>query len=170
MKSLLFLLPLTIILSCATPPAAKSVPPWVINPQAAYPEADWLWAVETGSDRTIAENAALNALAQVFKVDVQGISRSNQVLTNKVQRSGGKETSETLQIRSLSQEVTAVAEVSGLIGVQRDVWTGSLDGLVYASARMNRTEGAVRYRALIQENEALIGSLKEAADKTGGTF
>jgi hypothetical protein len=159
-----------LLLSCATQPAAKSAPLWVTNPQAAYPDADWLWAVETGSDRTTTENAALNALAQIFKVDVQGITRSNQALTNKVQRSGGKETSGTLQIRSLSQEVTTVAEVSGLIGVQRDIWTGSPNGLVYASARMNRREGAVRYRALIQENEALIGSLKESVNNITGTF
>jgi hypothetical protein len=143
---------------------------WVTNPQAAYPDADWLWAVETGSDRTTAENAALNALAQIFRVDVQGVTRSNQVLTSKVQRNNRKETSETAQIRSLSEEVTAVSNVFGLIGVQRDVWTGSPDGLVYASVRMSKTESAARYRVLIKENEALIGSLKEAANKADGTF
>jgi hypothetical protein len=35
---------------------------------------------------------------------------------------------------------------------------------------MNLTESAIRYRALIRENEALIGSLKETANKTVGTF
>jgi hypothetical protein len=73
-------------------------------------------------------------------------------------------------MRNLSNEITAVSEVSGLIGVQRDVWTDGRGGLVYASARMNRAEGATRYKALIQENEKLIETLKASAKRASGTF
>jgi hypothetical protein len=35
---------------------------------------------------------------------------------------------------------------------------------------MNRAEGAARYTAMIEENEALISTLKESAQKASGTF
>lgn len=103
-------------------------------------------------------------------MDVQGITKANQILVNKVQRNKGKETSESVEMRNFSNELTAVSEVSGLIGIQKDFWTDSRSGMAYASARMNRVEGAARYTAMIQENEALISALKESAQKASGTF
>jgi hypothetical protein len=170
-KLLVFPLALLFFSCGTTPPATTNkAPPWVANPQDAYPDSDWLCVVETGRDRITAENAALNALAQTFRLDVQGITRANQELVSKVQRNSGKETSESTQISNLEMEVTTVSEVSGLIGVQKDFWTDSRSGLIYAGARMNRTEGAARYRALIQENEKLIETLKASAEKASGTF
>ncbi|GHV49675.1 hypothetical protein AGMMS49579_02300 [Spirochaetia bacterium] len=161
-----------LFLSCGTtgPAATGKAPLWVTNPQDAYPDSDWLCVVETGRDRITAENAALNALAQTFRLDVQGITRANQVLVSKVQQSRGKENSDAERIGTLAMEITTVSEVSGLIGVQRDFWTDSRSGQVYASARMQRAEGAARYGALIQENEKLIETLKASAKRTSGTF
>ncbi|GHU77951.1 hypothetical protein FACS189462_1200 [Spirochaetia bacterium] len=172
------LIPLALLLfSCGTTGPASGTnasggkaPLWVDNPQDAYPDSDWLYAVETGKDRNATESAALTSLVQLFGVDAQAVTMSSQDLVNKVQRSNGKETSETAEIRRLSQDLTTIAAVSGLIDVQRDVWTDRQDNTVYASARMNRAEGAVRYKALIEENEALINNLKASAEKTAGTF
>lgn len=112
----------------------------------------------------------MTALVRVFKVDVQAITRSSRVIENKVQRKKGKETGETGEDRKLLQELMTVSAVSGLAGVRRDVWADKRNNVVYASARMNRAEGAARYTALIQENEALIRSLQEAAEKASGSF
>lgn len=171
----LFPFALLLLLSCGTTHPETNIaegkaPLWVTNPQDAYPESGWLCVVETGSDRNIAESAALNSLAQVFRLDVQGITMANRELGSKVQRNQGKEISESAQISNLAMELTTVSEVSGLIGVQKDFWTDNRSGLIYAGARMNRAEGAARYRALIQENEELIGVLKDSAKRTSGTF
>jgi hypothetical protein len=54
-----------LLFSCTTTGPASGAntatgkePPWVANPQDAYPDSDWLYAVETGSDRNAAETAA----------------------------------------------------------------------------------------------------------------
>jgi hypothetical protein len=135
-----------------------------------YPASQWLVSVERGVDKNAAESAALNALAQTFKVDIQGVTKANQVLINKLEQSKGKEKSETLQLSNLSQETVAISQVSGLIGIERDIWTDSRDGVVYACVRMNRKESVARYTALIKENEALIETLKTTAANIPGTF
>jgi hypothetical protein len=168
-RTRLSLFPLALLLSCASTPAGNP-PLWVTNPEDAYPGRDWLCVVETAAGRNTAEDAALTALARTFRLDVQAITRTHQELLNTVQRKGGKETSGTTEMRRLENELTAVSEVSGLIGVQRDVWAGGKNGVVYASARMNRAEGAARYTALIQEHETLINMLTASAENAGGTF
>ncbi|GHT91698.1 hypothetical protein FACS1894140_2700 [Spirochaetia bacterium] len=164
--------------SCATSPASDSVavasdaqasPLWVSDRNAAFPDRLWLCVVENARDKDTAQASALNALAQVFKTDVAGVTTAINEYTNAVASSGKKKIATFVESKDFAQEVTASTSVAGLVGVETDVWTAK-DGTVYANARMNRRECAARYSAMIRENEGIIRRLKEDAAQNNGTF
>jgi hypothetical protein len=161
-----------LLFSCATSSALKEADPkqeaplWVNNKGAAYPEAEWMCAVESRADRETAEAAALAGLVGPFQLDVKSVTETNQRFRQMVEGGGGKET--FTQSKDFEQELTATSNVAGLVGVERDFWTAGGD--VYAIARMNRKECAARYSAMIRENSSIIRSLKEEAERMPGTF
>ncbi|GHT61208.1 hypothetical protein FACS1894109_19590 [Spirochaetia bacterium] len=155
--------------SCATAPAAGPAPLWVSDRNAAFPDSQWLCVVERARDEHTAQAAAMNALAQVFRTDVQGISSAYQDFAQAAASSGKKKIAAFSESRDFAQEVITRTNVTGLIGVQSDVWT-TKDGTAYANARMNRPESAARYTAIIRENERVIALLKEEATNAPGTF
>lgn len=148
---------------------AQTAPAWVINQAAAFPDKDWLSVVETGKDRASAQTAAMNALARVFKTDVQSMTRAYEQFAQAVSESDNKKIATFSESQDFAQEVKTSSNVTGLIGVQTEVWTAA-DGMVYANARMNRKDCAARYTAMIRENEQVIRLLKETAAKNPATF
>jgi hypothetical protein len=168
---------LCMIASCATASGGKSAaaasagkaPLWVSDRNAAFPDSQWLCAVESAQDKNTAQAAAMNALARVFRTDIQGISSSYQEFAHVAASSDKKKIAAFTESRDFAQEVTTSTNITGLIGVQSDVWTAK-DGTAYANARMNRRECAARYAAMIRENEGVIGLLKEEAARAPETF
>jgi hypothetical protein len=148
---------------------AQTAPAWVSNQAAAFPDRDWLSVVETGKDRETAQNAAMNALARVFKTDVQSMTRASQEFAQVVSESDNKKIATFSESQDFAQEVNTSTNVTGLIGVQSEVWTAA-NGTVYANARMNRRDSAARYTAMIRENERVVRLLKETAAANPGTF
>jgi hypothetical protein len=125
--------------------------------------------VESAADRNAAEAAAMNSLAQSFRVDIQSATEANQSLVSHIRRNNNESISESAEYRRFTQNLNAFSSVSGLIGVEKEFWTAG-NGTVYANVRMNRAECSVRYQRAIEENENLIGLAKEKADAAGGTF
>jgi hypothetical protein len=159
----------------ASPPANASAgnqqktPLWVTDREAAYPNGEWLCAVESGRSKNEAEAAALSSLAQSFRVDIVASAKASQAFFSAAHKSGGKTMRETEEFSGFSREVNAVSQVAGLIGVERDAWV-SPSGEVWAAARMNRAESAARYGSLAAENEKLIALLLANAQSMPETF
>jgi hypothetical protein len=122
--------------------------------------------VESAAGRNSAEAAAMNALAQSFRVDIVSATRAGQSLVSRIRRSGKESISESAEYRQFTQNLSAFSRVPGLIGVEKDFWT-SRDGTVYANVRMNRAECSARYQSAIEENENLIRLSKEKAEAAG---
>jgi hypothetical protein len=148
---------------------AQTPPTWVTNQAAAFPDKEWICVVETGTDRTATQNAAMNALARVFKTDVRGMTNAYQQFAQAVSESGNNKIATFTESKEFAQEVTTSTNVTGLIGVQSDAWTAA-NGMVYVNARMNRKDCAARYTGMIRENERVIRLLKESADQMPATF
>jgi hypothetical protein len=152
---------------------AQAAPSWVANKEGTFPDRDWLCVVESARNRQEAQSAAMNALARTFKTDVQSITAAaqqvSQVINDTGGDTGGRKIASFNESRDFAQEVVTSTNVTGLIGVQSDVWE-SADGRVYANARMNRRQCATRYTAMIHENLAVIRALQEDAVRTMGTF
>ncbi|GHV46503.1 hypothetical protein AGMMS49546_34620 [Spirochaetia bacterium] len=164
-----FLPAVLLLLSQRSFVSAQTAPQWVNNKAAAFPDAQWICVVESGRDRNAAQGAAMNALAQVFKVDVQAMTNTAQSFARTVEGSGDRKIAAFTENKAFAQDVTASSNVSGLIGVQSDYWTAS-DGTVYVNARMNRRECAARYSAMIGENDKVIGLLKQEAERSPASF
>jgi hypothetical protein len=160
---------------CGSSPAAaprngaKTPPLWVMDKNAAYPESEWLCAVEDKPDRKAAESAAVISLAGIFRVDLNAVTTANEEFTRTVSSASGKDVSVSSSSRSLAQELVSTSNVSGLIGLQVESWTAPY-GKVYANARMNRRECSARYLSMMRENEKVIRQLKDDAAKDPATF
>lgn len=156
--------------ACATAAGSgNNAPLWVTDTEAAYPDKDWLCFVESGASKAAAEAAALNALAQSVRVDVQSVTAASQSMVRDIQKNGGKAVSRSAEFASFTQEINAASSVQGLVGLERDFWTAK-NGEVYALVRMNRAQCAARYQPLIAENEKLIALLLGRAEELRGTF
>jgi hypothetical protein len=90
-------------------------------------------------------------------------------MVSQITRNNKKVISERAEYQRFAQDVTTVASVSGLIGVEKDFWTAA-NGEVYAVVRMNRAECAARYKSMITENERLITTLLKEAQEISGTL
>jgi hypothetical protein len=140
-----------------------------MDKEEAYPEREWLCFVEFAADRNTAEAAAMNALAQSFRVDIKSAAQASQTLTSRIHHTNKESISESAEFRQFAQNLTLFSQVSGLTGVEKDIWTAP-NGTVYVNARMNRTECSARYTAAIEENEKLIALLTAKAQAAAGTF
>ncbi|MDR0473098.1 MAG: hypothetical protein LBH43_05465 [Treponema sp.] len=177
-KNLLFsLIAVLILVSCAgSPPvkndsSSKPQPPlWVTDIGTAYPNSEWLCAVEQDTDPKIAERTAISRLAQIFRVDLNSVTSASRQLAEAISNVQNKTYLVQVQSSSLSQELVATSVVSGLIGLQVESWKNPYDGQTYANARMNRRECSARYADMIRKNENVIQSLKEEADRYPATF
>jgi hypothetical protein len=125
--------------------------------------------VENARNRQEAQSAAMNALARTFRTDVQSITAAAQQFSQVINDNNGRKIASFSENKDFAQEVVTSTNVTGLIGVQSDVWE-STDGRVYANVRMNRRQCAARYTAMINENLTVIRALKEDAAQTMGTF
>jgi len=137
---------------------AQAVPVWVNELEKAFPSKDWVAVVAQGSSQPQAESAAMNALARAFKTDVASLSQSSQKFSQIVNEAAGKKTVSFEESKNFSQDINTSTNVSGLIGVQIDVYRAP-DKTVYVNARMNRRECAARYSGMIRENAATINRL-----------
>jgi hypothetical protein len=141
----------------------------VTDKEAAYPDREWLCFVESAADRNGAEAAAMNALAQSFRVDIRSATEDNQTLVSQIRRNGKQSIGESAEYRQFTQNLGAFSSVSGLIGVEKEFWTAR-DGTVYANVRMNRAECSARYQSAIEENESLINLIRKRAEAAAGGF
>ncbi|GHT85687.1 hypothetical protein FACS1894137_10290 [Spirochaetia bacterium] len=165
----LYLFSLMALLLAGQKSFAQTAPLWVTNAEAAFPAGQWLCVVESARDRNTAQSNAINALARVFRTDVEAMSSAYQSFAQVVTESGNKKIATFTENQNFAQDVKTASNVSGLIGVQSDYWTAR-DGTVYANARMNRQECAARYSAMIGENERVIRLLKEEAARSPASF
>jgi hypothetical protein len=125
--------------------------------------------VEEDKDKNTAQSNALNALARIFRTDILGITDAYLEWAQVAAGTENKKVTSFTENREYAQEVITTSNVTGLIGVQSDVWTAK-DGTAHANARMNRAECAARYSAMIRENEKVIRLLKEEAARNPETF
>jgi hypothetical protein len=145
------------------------MPLWVTDRNAAYPDSQWLCVVESEKDKNAAQSTALNSLARVFRTDVLGITDAYLEFAQVAAGSENKKIASFTENREFAQNVITTSHVTGLIGVQSDVWIAD-NGMAYANARMNRQECAMRYSAMIRENEKVIRLLKDEAARSPETF
>jgi hypothetical protein len=160
-KALCKLSCLSLLLAAGTLNAQTAAPLWVTDKNRAFNESDWVCVVEQAASRQEAASAAAASLARAFKMDVKSVSSAMQSFS---QSQAGLSLD-----RSLRQQVDTSADVAGLMGVINDYWT-SPDGSWYASARMNRREGATAYSSIINQNSGAIETLLKDADAVPGTF
>ena len=160
-----------IIFSCAGSPKGDSrdTPLWVTEPGKAYPDRDWICVVGSGQDAKSAENAALEGIARVFRVDLVSITNANRQFTESISIVNGKKNIIATQISDLAQELTSNSTVSGLIGLKIEPWTRQ-EGSFYVNARMNRKECSARYSVIVRENAKVIDQLLEEAEQNPRTF
>jgi len=146
----------------------SNAPLWVTDVDQAYPESEWLRDAAVAEDAQKAENAALAGLAKSFSLNLRETINDNERFAQIIVNANRKK---KIEISSTNMEVARElsTSVSGLIGVQTDIWTAP-DGKVYAIARMNKRECSDRYAAMIRENENLIDHLKAEAAKYPTTF
>jgi len=175
-----FLLAALVFASCASSPSPRddtsaktqsSTPPqWVVDKEKEYPNSEWLCIVAEEQNTKLAENAAVTGLAQAFRVDLNSVSSANRQLAEVIGTVKKKAYVTEVQSTSMSLDMTATSAVSGLIGVQVESWANPRSNRAHANARMNRKECSARYSAMIRENEKVIQSLKDEADRNPATF
>jgi hypothetical protein len=149
--------------------SAQSAPNWVANLSAVYPASDWVAVSASGRNQRTAESAAMNALARAFKTDIASLSQTSQQMSQIVSEAAGKRSVAFEQSQAFSQSVDTRSNVSGLIGVQTDIFKAQ-DGTFYSNARMNRKECAATYSGMIRENSAIIDDLLVMAGPAPDTF
>jgi hypothetical protein len=157
------------LLSICPPAYPQSLPLWVRDINAAYPEREWLCVLGFGADRESAEKTALGALAQVFSVDIQSEIIIKEEFSRTMRENNGKQHSLSAGSEQIREEIAVSTRARDLIGVQTESWMVR-DGEVYANARMNRRECAALYSSAINTNENLIRRLREDAEKSGATL
>jgi len=162
MKSKLILLTIITFLFASNAVYAQKAPEWVNNLEKAFPSRDWVAVSAQGSSQPAAESQAMNALARAFKTDVASLTEASQSFSQIVNNSAGSKNVSFNESKNFSQDVRTSTNVSGLIGVQMDVFQAP-DRTVYVCARMNRKECATRYSGMIQENTRVINSLLSSA-------
>jgi len=146
--------------------AQGSPPVWVNNLERAFPNREWIAVVAGGSSQSMAESAAMNAIARVFRTDVESLTNASQQFTQIVSNSENNGNISFQESKDFSQDVKTSANIKGLIGVQIESYTAR-DNTVYVSARMNRKESAGRYSGMVRENSNIINSLLTAAAPIG---
>lgn len=163
-------------ISCATmhenavqPVPAQDVPVWVRDLEMAFPARDWLAVSESGSSRRSAESAAIDALARIFKTDVESLTQTSQHFSEVISGAAGMQTVTLDQSNRYSQEVNTSTAIQGLIGVQTNVYQ-AIDGTYYAAAHMNRGESAARYSGMIREQTESIDRLLRSAGTNPDTL
>jgi hypothetical protein len=171
---------ISLLLSCAGLPVDKSdsgtavtlqsQPDWVLNLQSMFPSDDWLAARGQGMTRETARNDALNQIALLFRTDINGLTRTQELLQNiTIETQSNKNSNVTSALRKSEQDITAGSNISGLIGLQFEEWTAR-DGSIYVCAYLNKKESAARYKAIINENDGIISSLIEKANAKPASF
>jgi hypothetical protein len=151
------------------PGLSSGVPAWVSDTRSVYPDERWLWALESGPDKTAALEAALTALARRFRLDVESEADAYERYSDAVRNENGESFQTASETREFVRETRISSHVYGLIGVETDFWIAS-NGACYAIALMNIAECSRRYQALIGENEGVIVALLSAAAAHPGSF
>ena len=165
MKFIASLFSLLVAGCVATQPAPADIktPAWVSNLKGAYPSHDWIAAIASGDTQRAAEQAAMNSLAQTFRIDVASRTQTTHRFTQTANEASGKRSVSYDESQNFTQEVNTATNIRFLIGVQTDHYQ-THDGTFYANARMNRSECAARYAGMIRENTAVINKLLAFAD------
>jgi hypothetical protein len=160
----------TVVFLLSLPLYAADKPPlWVTDNTKAFPNKEWISVVDSGKSKDAVQSAAYSSLAAVFRVDVKAVTQSNHEYAHVMRETQGKKITRSVQSESFSSFAATTSDVSGLIGVETDVYTAA-DGTVWVNARMNRKECSARYAALVKENSAVIDTLKEAAAAKPAAF
>lgn len=135
---------------CATPPSARKLPDWVLNPDLKYSSARYLTAVGTGDTLRAAEGQAFNRLAGRFKTRVQASERVSDATAETFGSSRSfDKTSEYLSDIQLETDAT-------LLNVETLEQHRDATGHVYALIALNRLETANVYEQKIADNARRI--------------
>jgi hypothetical protein len=163
-----------VLFSCATAAGTQKggTPRWVYDLKAVYPDREWLAVVEQAGSRRNAESAAMDALARIFRTDVQGVTNAYAEYAQTFTSGKKKKIAsldESQESRAFAQSVTTTASVSGLAGVVTEA-AQDHNGIWWANARMNRAECAAFYEKTVRENEKIIAGLRADAEQHPGTL
>jgi hypothetical protein len=145
-------------------------PAWVSRTNTVYPDAQWLAFVESAGDKDTAQNKALADLATAFNTSITSLTQTNQNYQQVVKDSAAQKSYTLAQTQGVESGTTALSQVSGLVGVQTDVWNDTKNNKVYVCARMNRQECAARYSTMVDNNQNTINSLLRDAAQSPATF
>jgi len=125
-----------------------NMPDWVNNPQALYPEQQYIVGVGSGDTRKAAEYDAAGNIARVFKSKI----KVDQTLVENYLESQNQ-----LSASSQMLKRTSVNSEQNLKNIKiARAYFSSKQGVYYVLAYLNRAETAVFYRQDIQQNNKKI--------------
>ena len=152
-KTILLSIILILILSCAAHASKRksSIPEWLKNPKAVYPEQMYLTAIGEGDSRNDAENMAAGNLARIFESNIKAEQTVNQrymELTKNNKTDFEEQTDVTKSVNIQSQQT--------LFNIQfGESYTDDV-GRVSAIAYLNRMKTAEIYENKINKNAGRI--------------
>ena len=153
-------------LSACAGSSQSTMPLWVSNIERAYPDSEWLRVVELGIDTPTAESGAIARLGQIFRVDIESVSSINQQILEQFTNTA----TDFIDRTEYHNWVRTSSNIEGIVGMYVETWTYPRNGKVYAIARINRSEGTIRYSEMISQNEHIIANLLTNAELNPQTF
>jgi hypothetical protein len=149
--------------------AAGNVPLWVTDMHSAFPDREWLSVVRSAGTVDTARSSAFGDLAAMFRVDIKSLETSSRQYARFMAETPGKKIAGFEESSAFAREVNTESDISGLIGIQTDVYSAP-NGTVYVNARMNRRECSARYSGIIRENARVIAALEKEAENKPASF
>ena len=145
----------------------NSMPEWVNQPSAVYPNSSYIASVGSASDRSASEVNALQSLASVFgqsiKSDSTASSRMIQAKENGLVA--------TANVQTFSQDVKRKVDVDNLIGVEtKGFWQDEANGTWYAIAVLDKSKASDIYTEMIKKNALAISTVLKNAEKDKLSF
>jgi hypothetical protein len=141
---------------CASHP--EGTPAWLLNPQSAYPAAQYLVSVGEGDSRRAAENSATAGLARIFESDIKAAETLSETT---VESRGSVETFD--QFSELRSAVRVGSEQK-LLNIQFGETFTDSRGRVHVAAFIPRAGTADIYRRKIEERAREIVYLVQQSD------
>jgi hypothetical protein len=149
-KKGLFFLFVFICFSCLSLGAQE--PAWVKRPASVYPEARFVSAVGTSSERAQAETAALGLLSSFFKQSI-----SNTIIMRESQRQEG---GRTLEQSENYQSLEAISALDSLIGAEvKETYNDRQGRTWYAVVVMEKAKCAPLYLGELNRKVSEVNTL-----------
>ena len=137
-----------------------SMPEWINQPAAVYPNDSYITYVGSGADRNVSEINALQGLASVFGQSVKSDSTASSRMVQA--KENGLVANTNNQV--FSQEVKRKVDIDSLIGVEtKEFWLDEVNSTWYAIAVLDKAKATGIYTEMIKKNAAAIPTVLKSA-------